>query len=68
MNREKLLRKREKQDKNNSLSLVLTYHPALNKVHKILKKAHRDIISSQRLNAVLPLTLRVAIQIHWKII
>ena len=68
MNREKLLRKREKQDENNSLSLVLTYHPALNKVHKTLKKAHRDIISSQRLNAVLPLTLRVAIQIHWKII
>ena len=41
MNREKLLKKREKQDKNDSLTLVLTYHPALNNVHEILKKTHR---------------------------
>ena len=41
MNREKLLKKREKQDKNDSLTLVLTYHPALNNVHEILKKKHR---------------------------
>ena len=44
MNRKNLLKKREKQDKNDSLTLVLTYHPALNKVHGILKKAHRRTI------------------------
>ena len=33
MNRENLLKKREKQDKNDSLTLVLTYHPALNKIN-----------------------------------
>ena len=44
MNRENLLKKREEQDKNDSLTLVLTYHPALNKVHEILKKAHRHTI------------------------
>ena len=54
MNRENLLKKREKQDNNDSLTLVLTYHPALNKVHEILKKAHRHIIRSPRLSAVLP--------------
>ena len=32
MNRENLLRKREKHDKSDSLTLVLTYHPSLNKI------------------------------------
>ena len=34
MNRENLFKKREKQDNNDSLTLVLTYYPALNKVHE----------------------------------
>ena len=54
MNRKNLLKNPEKQDKNDSLFLVLTYHPALNKVLKILKKAHRHTIRSPRLSAVLP--------------
>ena len=57
MNRENLFKEREKQDKNNSLALVLTYHPALNKVHEILKKAHRPCCHH-------PLELHFAIQKH----
>ena len=53
MNREKLLRKREKQDKNDILSLVLTYHPAINKVYEILKRPHKDTIRLPQLSAVL---------------
>ena len=60
MTRENLLKKREKQDKNDSLILALTYHPALNKVHEILKKPHRHIIRSPRLSAVLASPRRVA--------
>ena len=62
MNRENLLRKHEKQDNNYSLTLVLTYHPALNKVHELLKKTHRDTIRSPRLTAVLPSPRRVALR------
>ena len=47
MNRENQLKEREKQDKNNSLTLVLTYNPALNKVHEILKR-HIDMLSFQQ--------------------
>ena len=53
MNRGDLLKKREKQYNNDSLTLVLTYHTALNKVQEILKKAHRHTIRSPRLSAVL---------------
>ena len=60
MNRENLLKEHEKQDKNDSLILVLTYHPALNQVHKILKKAHRHTICSPRLSVVLPSSPQVA--------
>ena len=60
MTRQNLLQKREKQDKNNSLILFLTYNPALNKVHEVLKKAHRHTIRSPRLSAVLPSPPRVA--------
>ena len=60
MNRENLSRKCEKQDRNDSLTLVLTYHPALNKVHQILNKAHRYTIHSPRLLSVLPSPSRVA--------
>ena len=39
MNREDLLRKRKKKDKNDRLTMILRYHPTLNKVHEILKKS-----------------------------
>ena len=38
MNRENLFKKREKQDNNDSLTLVLTYHPALNKIKINIEK------------------------------
>ena len=56
---ENLLRKREKQDKYDRLTLVLTYNPALNKVYEVLKKAHGHTICSPRLSAVLQSPLRV---------
>lgn len=59
MNRQKLLIKPEKQDNDDSLILVLAYHPALKKIHEILKKAYRDSIRSPRLIAVLPSPPRV---------
>ena len=37
----------------------MTYHPALNKVHEILRKVHRYVLNSQRLSAVLPSPPRV---------
>ena len=60
MNRENLSRNREKYDKNDSLNLVLTHHPALNKANEIWKKARRHTIRSTRLNAVFPSPPRVA--------
>ena len=48
MNRENLLSEREKQHKNDSFNLVLTFNLALNKVHKILQKAHKATIRSPR--------------------
>ena len=64
MNTEDLLRKRKKKDKNDRLTMVLRYHPALNKVHEILKKAHRRTIHSSRLSAALPSPPRVAFRIR----
>ena len=40
----------------------MTYHPALNKVHEILKKALTHTILSPRLSAVSPSLTRVAFQ------
>ena len=59
MNRQKLLIKPEKQDNDDSFILVLAYHPALKKIHEILKKAYRDSIRSPRLIVVLPSPPRV---------
>ena len=53
MNRTDLLSKREKEI-DNRITVVLTYHPALNKVYQILQKAHRHTLKSQRLTLVLP--------------
>ena len=52
MNRENLLKKYEKQDKNDSFTFVLTYYPAVNKVQEILKKTSRHTVRSPRLRAV----------------
>ena len=37
----------------------MTYHPALNKVHEILRKAHRYVLNSQRSSGVLTSPPRV---------
>ena len=39
---------------------LLTYHPALNEVHEILRKAHMYVLNSHRLSGVLPSPPRVA--------
>ena len=57
--RASLLQKREKKI-DNSITLVLTYHPALIQVYEILQKAHRHVLKSPRLNSVLPSPPRVA--------
>ena len=44
----------------NSTTLVLTFHPALNIVFNVLKSAHRFIEKSPALKAVLPKPLHVA--------
>ena len=57
--RETLLEKRQKVADEN-ITLVLTYHPALNSVYEILQKAHRHTLKSPRLSAVLPSPPRLA--------
>ena len=44
----------------NSITLVFTFHPALNKVFNILKSAHCFIEKSLALKVVLPKPPRVA--------
>ena len=53
LNRTDLLSRHEKEIDNRT-TLVLTFHPALNKVYKILKRAHRNTLKSQFLTVVLP--------------
>ena len=59
IDRETLLQKRQKVLDDN-ITLVLTYHPALNTVYEILQKAHRHTLKSPRLAAVLPAPPRLA--------
>ena len=59
LERDDLLRKRTRNT-DNKITLVLTYHPALNKVYEILQKAHRHTLKSSRLSAVLPSPPRIA--------
>ena len=49
-----------KQNNIETLTLILTYHPALKNVHEILRKAHRHTLKSPRLQYVLPTPPRVA--------
>ena len=55
MSRTDLLSK-PKKEVDNKITLVLTYYPVLAKVYEILQKAHRYMLKSQRLTAVLPST------------
>ena len=59
MNRADMLSKRKKEI-DNRINLVLTYHPTLTNVYEILQKAHRHMLKSQRLIAVLPSPPRLA--------
>ena len=57
--REDLLKKSEK-NVDELVTLVLTFHPALNCVHEILRKAERDVLKSNRHSKVLPSPTGVA--------
>ena len=59
IDRETLLIKHPKQNNIETLTLILTYHPALKNVHEILCKAHRRTLKSPRLQYVLPTPPRV---------
>ena len=45
---------------DDSITLVLTYHPALNRLHEILQRAHRHVLKSPRLHSAVPTPPRVA--------
>ena len=59
LDRALLLRKQPKE-KSELLTLVLTYHPALSKVHDILKTVQRHVEKSVKLKQVLPTPPRLA--------
>ena len=63
MNRTDLLSKRKKEI-HNRITQVLTYHPALRKVYKILQKAHRHTLKIQRLTSVSPSPPRVSVMLR----
>ena len=52
----------QKQDKkvDGSITLVLTYHPALNQLHEIPQRVHKHVLKSPRLYSALPSPTRVA--------
>ena len=43
-------------------TFVLTYHPALNQLYEILRRAHKHVLKSPRLHSGLPLPPRVNFQ------
>ena len=57
--REDLLKKSEEKV-DESVTLVFTFHPELNCVREILRKAHRHVLKSNRLSNVLPSLPRLA--------
>ena len=59
IDRTNLLKKRPKHQED-SITLVLTFHPALNTVFDVLKKAHWHVQKSHVLKAVLPKPPRIA--------
>ena len=52
----------QKQDKkvDGSITLVLTYHPALNQLHEIPQRVHKHVLKSPRFYSALPSPPRVA--------
>ena len=59
VNRTALFQKRGKKVDDN-ITLVLTYHPALNQVYEILQRAYKHILKPPRLLSALPSPPRVA--------
>ena len=44
---------------DDSITLVLTYHPALNRLYKILRRAYKHVSKSPRLHSTLPSPPRI---------
>ena len=47
---------------DDSITLVLTYHPALNQLYEILRRAHKLVLKPPRLHSALPPPSRIAFQ------
>ena len=47
---------------DDSITFVLTYHPALNQLYEILRRTHKHFLESPKLHSVLPSPPRVAFQ------
>ena len=45
---------------DDSITLVLTYHPALNQFYEVLLRPHKHVLKSPRLHGALPSQTRVA--------
>ena len=45
---------------DDSITLVLTYHPALNQFYEVLLRPHKHVLNSPRLHGALPSQTRVA--------
>ena len=52
----------QKRDKkvDDSITLVLAYHPALNQFYEVLLRSHKHVLKSPRLHGALPSQTRVA--------
>ena len=47
---------------DDNITLVLTYHPALNQLYEILRRAHKHVLKSPRQHSALPSRPRVTFQ------
>ena len=45
---------------DDNIALVLTYHPALNQLYEILRRAHKHVLNQPRLHSGLPSPPRAA--------
>ena len=54
-----LFQKRDKKV-DDSITLVLMYHPALNQFYEVLLRPHKHVLKSPRLHGALPSQTRVA--------
>ena len=60
VSRDELLKKVERENDFCETTLVLAYHPALNCIHEVVRKAQHYVYKSARLAKVLKLPPRVA--------